>query len=247
MPAAPHGSAHGLPPEAREREKSHTAGVRIRMKTSQSSRRSSSSTPSISPVVPLIILETMRDLDRPEEILEDEDITLSLPRRFGLSEVVRLQITKFQEEVRQKRLQLPSQFEDLITLVIRRPDAEEIFREAGRRVAARYWNERSLLMRRLIRLMPRTLSLAAAQRGGRRMFKQLVGGSRMRIHRKPFSLSIDGALTVRADPGGSACAFYSGALAESLELYTGRRYRVLHSTCGAEGHGGCEWHVEIAS
>jgi predicted hydrocarbon binding protein len=197
--------------------------------------------------VPLILLETMRDLDRPEEILEDEDITLSLPRRFGLSEVVRLQITKFQEEVKQKRLQLPSQFEDLITLVIRRPDAEEIFLEAGRRVAARYWRERSALMRKMIRVMPRALSLIAAQRGGRKMFAELVGESGFRILRKPLSLSIDGALTARADPGGAACAFYSGALGEALELYTGRRYRVLHSRCGTKGGGGCEWQVEIAS
>lgn len=217
------------------------------MKTSQSSRHSSGSTPSISPVVPLILLETMRDLDRPEEILEDEDITLSLPRRFGLSEVVRLQITKFQEEVRQKRLQLPSQFEDLITLVIRRPDAEEIFLQAGRRVAARYWGERSALIRKSIRVMPRALSLVAAQRGGRRMFAELAGSSPVRIHRKPFSLAIDGSLTARADPGGAACAFYTGALAQALELYTGRRYRVLHSACGARGGGGCEWKVEIAS
>lgn len=190
----------------------------------------------------------MRELDRPTEILEDEDITLSLPRRFGLSEVVRLQISKFQEEVRQKRLQLPSQFEDLIRLVIRRPDAEVIFLEAGRRVAARYWQERSGVMRRLISFLPRALSVKAAQRGGRRMFRELAGPSRFRIQRKPISLTIDNALTANADPAGSACAFYSGALAQLLELYTGRRYRVLHPECAARTAGAqCEWQVEISS
>src|SRR5690554_3605619 len=122
-----------------------------------------------------------------------------MPRRFGLSEVVRRQIAKFQEEVRQKRLQLPSQFEDLITLVIRRPDAEVIFLEAGRRVAVHFWRERGGMKRGLIGFLPRALSIIAAQRGGRRMFRQLVGPSRVRIQRKPLSLSIENTLTVRAD------------------------------------------------
>ena len=204
--------------------------------------------PSISPVAPLILLETMRDLDRPTEVLEDEDITLSLPRRFGLSEVVRQQITKFQDEVRQKRKQFPSQFEDLIKLVIRRPDAEMIFGEAGRRIAVRYWEERSGAMRRLIRFLPRALSVIAAQRGGRRMFAELTGPARVRISRKPLALSIDQALTASADPDGAACALYSGALSQVLELYTGRRYRVLHQQCGARTAGArCEWQIEIAS
>ena len=190
----------------------------------------------------------MRELDRPTEVLEDEDITLSMPRRFGLSEVVRLQISKFEEEVRQKRLQMPSQFEDLIRLVIRRPDAEVIFREAGRRVAAWYWQERSGMKRAVITALPRALSIRAAQRGGRRMFRQLTGPSRVRIQRKPITLSIENALTAQADPTGSACAFYSGALLELLEEYTGRRYRVLHPQCAARMEGErCEWQVEIAS
>lgn len=190
----------------------------------------------------------MRDRDLPEEVLEDEDITLSLPRRFGLSEVVRVQISRLEGEVRANRAQSAAQVEDLFRLVIRRPDAEEICVDAGRRVAAWHWSTRPAGARRLVRLMPRPLAMIAAQRGGRRMFRDLVGPTRFRLNRRPVSLWIERSLTALADPGGAACAFYSGALAEWLERYTDRKYRVLHPVCAARNSGAaCEWYVEIAS
>lgn len=204
--------------------------------------------PSVSPVLPLLLLETMRDRDRPDEVMEDEDITTSLPRRLGLSEVVRTQIQRFESEVRQRRPQVPSQVEDLIRLVIRRPDAEEIFADAGRNVARRYYGERSSWLRWLLGFLPRALALIAAQRAGRRMFSELVGPTPYWISRRPVSLRIDSTLTARADPGGAACAFYAGAFAELLELYTGRQYRVSHLHCKTRKAGGvCEWTTEISA
>jgi predicted hydrocarbon binding protein len=204
--------------------------------------------PCISPVFPLLLLETMRDRDRPEEVLEDEDISISLPRRLGLSEVVRVQIHRFGEEVRQRRQQVPSQVEDLVRLVIRRPDAEEIFAEAGRRVAHRYWSERPDGMRRMVGFLPKPLAVIAAQRAGRRMFAELVGRSRYKLNRRPVILRIDDALTVRADPGGMACAFYTGALAELLELYTKRPHVVIHASCAAlRSDSACLWAVDTGS
>jgi predicted hydrocarbon binding protein len=189
----------------------------------------------------------MRDRDRPDEVLEDEDISISLPRRFGLSEVVRAQIQRFGEEVRQRRQQLPSQVEDLVKLVIRRPDAQEIFAEAGRRVAHRYWSERSDGTRRMIGLLPRPLALVAAQRAGRRMMAELVGHRRFKLNRRPMMLRIEGALTARADPGGMACAFYTGALSELLELYTKRSHGVIHANCAAhQPETACLWVVETS-
>ncbi len=205
-------------------------------------------TPSVSPVFPLLLLRTMRDRDRPEEVLEDEDITLSLPRRFGLSEVVRVQIHRFEGEARHKRPQLPSQVEDLVKLVIKRPDAEEIFAEAGRRVARVFWEDRSTGARRMIHLMPRALALFAAQRAGKRMFRELTGRARFKIGRRPLTLRIEHPLTVRADPSGTACAFYSGAFGELIGLYTKRSYVVLHGDCQARtSDPTCIWLAEVAS
>ena len=117
---------------------------------------SPSSAGAVSPVFPLLLLETMRDVDRPEEVLEDEDVSASLPRRLGLSEVVSVQIRRFQEEVRQNRGQSAAQIEDLVRLVVRRPDAERIFEEAGRRMARHSWDQRSSALRGSVRIMPRS-------------------------------------------------------------------------------------------
>ena len=188
----------------------------------------------------------MRDYDRPEEVLEEEDITLSMPRRLGLSEVVRVQIVRFTEEVRQKRPQVASQVEDLFRLVIRRPDADEIFVEAGERIALRYWEARSGGVRSFVSLLPRPLKMMWALGAGRRMLADLVGPTKFRITRKPPRLRIDQSLSASADPGGAACAFYVGAFGKILELYTGRRHRVVHSACSARDPGvPCEWTVEV--
>lgn len=204
--------------------------------------------PSVTPVFPLLLLETMRDLDHPGEVLEDEDFTLSMPRRLGLSDVVRVQIQRFEGEVKHRRLQEPSLIEDLLRLVIRRPDCEEICVETGRRIAERSWDERSAAFRRVVRILPRPLALLFAQRAGRRLLAPLVGRARFQLQRSPLMLRIEGTLTSRADEGGAACAIYTGALTALLEQYTPRKYRVLHARCGRGEPGqACEWSVEIAA
>jgi predicted hydrocarbon binding protein len=203
--------------------------------------------PSIAPVFPLFLLETMRDMDRPEEVLEDEDLSTSLPRRFGLSDVVGVQIRRFQQEVRARRLQSVAPVEDLIRLVIRRPDAEEIFAEAGCRIARHFWGQRSRPIRAFVRFLPRPVATVAANRAGKRLFRRLVGGVAFELSRWPIELRIDETLTARADPGGAACAFYSGVLRETIELYTGRKCRVQHVSCRARGGGRCVWQAEVVT
>jgi predicted hydrocarbon binding protein len=204
-------------------------------------------TPSIAPLFPLFLLETMRDMDRPEEVLEDEDVTVSLPRRFGLSDVVLVQIRKFQQEVAKRRLQDVTPVEDLIRLVIRRPDAEEIFLEAGQRIARHFFEQRSRPLRGVMKILPRPIAAVAANRAGKRLFRRLVGGSTFMLQRWPIELRVENTLTARADPGGAACAFYAGALGETIELYVGRRYRVRHAQCEARGDDRCHWVVEVAA
>jgi predicted hydrocarbon binding protein len=220
---------------------------RSRSDSQTRSASAASANPSITPVFPLLLLETMRDRDRPGEVLEDEDISVSMPRRLGLSEVVRRQIQHFQGEVRQRRPQRAAQVEDLIRLVVRRPDAEEIFAEAGQRVAQHAWSQRSAGFRRSVRFMPGPIARIVAQRAARRLFKQLTGGSRLVVNRWPAELRIRESLTARADPVGGACAFYGGAYAEVLREYTSREYRILHPECEARGGSFCGWSVEIAS
>ncbi|HEX5724475.1 MAG TPA: V4R domain-containing protein [Longimicrobiaceae bacterium] len=209
--------------------------------------RATPGTPSIIPVFPLLLLETMRDMDRPEEVLEGEDFSLSMPRRLGLSDVVYTQIHRFREEVKRKSLQTSTTVEDLIRLVIRRPDAEEIFAEAGRRVARWAWQQRSGAFRRSVRLLPASLSLRSARRATERLFAQLVGDAEMAVTDKPIGAVITGSVTSRADPGGAACAFYTGVLSELVSRYTGRRYAAQHPRCAARGADRCEWRALVVA
>lgn len=202
--------------------------------------------PSITPVFPLILLETMRDRDRPEEVLEDEDLTLSLPRRLGLSDVILVQIHRLQEEVKAKRLQSPPQVVDLMRLVVRRPDAEVIFAEAGRRVARHQWAQRSASFRGALRVMPNPVRRISARRAARRLFRQLAGDGQLWVGRWPVEIRLRDPLSARADPSGAACAFFGGAFAELMELHTGRRYQIRHPTCATRGAEHCEWTVEVS-
>lgn len=204
-----------------------------------------STVPSITPLFPLLLLETMRDMDRPEELLEDEDLTISLPRRLGLSDVVMVQIRRLQGEGKQNRLQTAASVVDLMRLVIRRPDAERIFEEAGRRVARHFWEKRSGAVRRLVRVAPHSLARVVANRAARRMFRVLVGGHHFAVRRWPAELRIQDPITVQADATGAACSFYAGAFSELLQFYTGRSYRVRHPECETRQAEQCRWIVEV--
>lgn len=197
--------------------------------------------PSVTPFLPLILLETMRDMDRPPEVLEGETLSASLPRRLGLSDVVYTQIHRFQGESKKGRPQTPAVVEDLMRLVIRRPDADQIFEEAGRRVARRFWEQRSAPVRLGIRILPTALSLRSAVKAARRIFRRVAGSARFTVERSPMVVRLEGSLTARADPGGAACALYAGILSELMQQYTGREHGVEHARCETRGAEACEW------
>jgi predicted hydrocarbon binding protein len=205
----------------------------------------SSTTPTIAPAFPLLLLETMRDMDRPEEVLEGENLAVSLPRRLGLSDVVYLQIHKFREETKRRRLQSHATVEDLVRLVIRRPDADEIFEEAGRRVARRAWEEKRGASRFGLRLLPAGMRMGAAARGVRRLLRQIAGSAALEVSPRPLRVRLAGCLTAAADPGGAACAFYTGAIAETLTRYTGREHAVQHPHCESRRGEACEWTATV--
>src|SRR5690606_9092655 len=54
----------------------------------------------VDPLLPLALLEAVRTRDKPREVLEDEDLAASLPRRLGLTSVVESQIRRYEEAVR---------------------------------------------------------------------------------------------------------------------------------------------------
>lgn len=188
--------------------------------------------------VALALLEALRDLDRPGEILDDENVTLTLPRRLGLSGVVDAQIRRYQQEARHGRRVPESEVQDLIRLVTRRPDAEELFHQVGRSLTAANgapaWRA----------VLPRRVVVQMARRRIRRRLRALFGGRMVSVGRGPFRIEAASSLLLDVDPDGGACALVTGLAQAVMEAYAGVSRPVVHATCMARGDGTCSWTLE---
>lgn len=189
-------------------------------------------------VVALRLLEVLRDLDLPGEILQDEDPSVTMPRRLGLSDVVDRRIRVYRDDVKHRIRLTDGEVSDLFRLVTRRPDAREIFLRAGRTLAGR--QER----RGWRRLLPRRLAVTLARGRVRRRLNGLFGRRMGGPGRGSFSLEGRSLLFVEADPGGAACAMVSGLCEAILVQSTGREVEVVHVMCQARGDALCRWEAD---
>lgn len=205
---------------------------------SSSSSELSSSRPTVHSRVALALLQGLKDQDLPQEVLDDENLTLTLPRRLGLSNVVETQIRRFREDARKGRRITDREIADLIALVGRRPDAAEVFLRVGAELhgtgARTGWR----------RLMPRRLAHALARRRTRQRLRGLFGRRMISSAGAPFRLeAVDDLLTV-CDSKGDACAIITGLAGVELSRVGSEGQLVLHSQCRARGDERCIWDVE---
>lgn len=191
--------------------------------------------------LPLAVLESVRTHDRPAEVLEDEDLTASLPRRLGLTGVVDNQIHRY--GIARKRRERISYEEvgDLLRLVLRRPDSEPILREAGHAIARQHGRKPIYRLGVVGRLLPRTLSSRVAARTIRRLLRHIGGGVPLRVTRHPFRVEMTDPVTGRIDEWGAACVLYSAAIEEAMAGVTGSRPHVEHISCQSRGDETCVW------
>jgi predicted hydrocarbon binding protein len=193
--------------------------------------------------VPLVLLEAVRAHDRPAEVLEDEDLTVSLPRRFGLTGVVDTQIRQFEAAQRAGRNVRLDEVVNLMRLVLRRPDAALIMEDTGRRFAQWHFARRSPILRRLYPKLPARMRSMAAARAVRKSLKVLKAGTTITVTRQPFHVRIENCLFPRIDASGAACPFITGLLREQLRQYMETDVTASHSVCTSTGAGRCEWSV----
>lgn len=196
--------------------------------------------------VPLALLESVRAHDHPGEVLEDEDLTVSLPRRFGLSGVVETQIMRYESARRANKTISLNEVLGLVRLVLRRPDAELILREAGIRLAAWRYGRVPKYVARAYRLLPLRVTLVPAARAAGRLFRDLGVGGDLKVQRSPVQVRVHGSNTAKLDPAGVACALFTAALEEHLRLYTGRDWNAHQPQCEAFGGSACEWRADPA-
>lgn len=186
-------------------------------------------------MVALRLLEVMRDMDLPGELLEDEDPTQTIPRRFGLSDVVERQIRNYKEDVRKRARLTDEEVQGLFRFVIRRPDGAEVFREVGRLLAG---GERP---GRWMGLLPRGLQFRVARRRAASRLKKLFGRPVGGFGRGAFVIEGRSLLFLESDPGGDACYLLSGFVEEMLEQTFGGSAEVRHTLCQGRGDDLCRW------
>src|SRR3989442_14867959 len=121
-------------------------------------------------MAPLAVLEAVRNLDTPVEDGLSEFAEELLSKRLGLSATVAMQLREYEGMVRRDAPADQSHVEALLRLVGRRPDADLVFADAGRRAARRAVRRRFLLTRLAARGGPRAPGHAAPGRASRAGF-----------------------------------------------------------------------------
>lgn len=179
-------------------------------------------------IVPLAVLEAVKNLDTPVEDGLTEFADELLVKRLGLSTTVQMQLAEFEQLVRKDARVEDSHVEALLRLVGRRPDADLVFADAGRRAARRAVKR----MAGIFRLFGHT--------GARRAARAVLGADLGFDHRLPVARVSD-PIAIQATPDGAACGFYGAGLVELLRLLVGYEGAMVHVACRARGGTGCEW------
>jgi predicted hydrocarbon binding protein len=193
-------------------------------------------------LLPLSLLEGVRAVDRPIVDPDTEFVAELRNKRLGLSDTVLAQISRYAEAVRRRQRAAPDEVAALARLIGRRPDAEAVFREAGRYLATRAYGSLGGGVRRAVRGLPGVVARPLAVRQARQLTRRYLGG---RVERAAGALVLEvpRSLTADAAPAGIGCAFYGEGFAELLRLLTGRDDPVEHERCAANGDGRCRWRI----
>jgi predicted hydrocarbon binding protein len=152
-----------------------------------------------------------------------------------------MQLAEYEGLVRKNARVGRSHVEALLRLVGRRPDAELVFSEAGRRAARRGVAKLGLFSRVGTNAAPRALGFRAA----RGIARRVLGADLHKDAQIPVA-SVADTLALVATPDGSACTFYGAALAELLRLLVGLEVAMVHTSCRANGGVHCEWRAAAA-
>src|SRR5437588_553789 len=113
--------------------------------------------PTVDALLPLSLLEAVRDVDTPQGDFEAEFVPELRNKRLGLSETVYAQIRRYAESVRRNQRAESDEVMALARLIGRRPDAEAVFRSAGRFLAYEAYRTISPVTRRLLLVPPSML------------------------------------------------------------------------------------------
>ena len=196
--------------------------------------------PAVPALIPLSLLEAIRNLDTPVEDGLDELAEEIVVRRLGLSPTVAAQIQRYKQTAERDGAVDTDEAISVLRLVGRRADAPLVFADAGRR-AARYASRvHARPAWTLSRVTAGGLTRRIAQRSATHLARRAFGGD-LRPASDGVQVRMAEPLSFRAFPDGSACDFYGAAYGELLRRLTGFEGAMLHEHCRARGHDACVW------
>lgn len=193
-------------------------------------------------LLPLSLLEAVRDVDTPGD-LDQEFVDELRNKRLGLSDTVYLQIKRYSEAVRKGNRAGHDESVGLAKLIGRRPDADAVFRAAGQFLARQAYGTINPLTRKLLRLLPSFLARPVALRRSRAIATRYANGNVRRLGGYVL-LDVPTSVTLNTAPGSIGCSYYEAMLRELLKLLLGSVGSVDHVRCAGRGEGTCEWRAD---
>jgi predicted hydrocarbon binding protein len=194
-------------------------------------------------LLPLSFLEAVRTVDTPEGDFETEYVPELRNKRLGLSDTVYAQIKRYTDATRRQQRIPFDEAVALARLLGRRPDAESVFRSAGRYLAKEAYLTISGTRRKLLRAMPSLLARPLALRQARRIAQRYMNGSVSRVGGS-LLLEVPESLTADSAPRAVGCSYYEAALRELVRLLVGTSGAVEHVRCVNRGEGTCQWRAD---
>lgn len=193
-------------------------------------------------LLPLSLLEAVRDVDTPAD-LDAEFVDELRNKRLGLSDTIYIQIKRYSDAVRKRQRTAQEESVALAKLIGRRPDAESVFRAAGRYLARESYSTISPVTRRLLRVLPSVLARPLALRRSRAIAQRYANGTVRRVGGYVL-LEVPRSVTLNTAPASIGCAYYEAMLRELLRLLIGGVGSVDHVRCAGRGEGTCEWRAD---
>lgn len=194
-------------------------------------------------LLPLSFLEAVRNVDTPVEDFEAELVGDLRNKRLGLSDTVYMQIKRFTDAVKRGQRASHDEAVGLAKLLGRRPDAEAVFRAAGRYLAREAYETMSPFSRRILLILPSLLARPIALRHTRRLAKRYFGGAVSRVGTSVY-LEVAESVTKDTAPRSVGCTYYEAGLKEMLRLMVNSVGAVEHVRCASRGEGACAWRAE---
>jgi hypothetical protein len=196
-------------------------------------------------IIPLSLLEAIRNLDTPVEDGLEELAEEIVVRRLGLSPTVAAQIQRYRQAADRDVAIDQDEVVSVLRLVGRRPDAPLVFADAGRRAARYAARSGARPARTLARVSPAGVGRRIALRAAARLSRDVFGGD-LRAQSQGSEVSMRDPLSILAFPDGAACAFFGSVYGELLRDLTAFEGAMLHEQCRSRGGEACVWRSAAA-